>query len=201
MDTIVVKLLEIKTTLLNMYHNIKCKITNTTTFIIDQKNEIYRYYLIQILTNIKSLLQQVINLLDVRGELIECSKITNNKNITMIIDARNHNNSMVNIIEHLNNLNTEYNPVLNPNILLKCHLINSDNSRTCLKDCILKYNDSDKLFDNTLDNILKLNGIKTDSDAKLDIIVFKNTKLQPINIEYSKYKDYHLNDFIDSLYE
>lgn len=197
MNSIVIKLLEIKTALINLYYNVKCKLTNTTSFMIDQQNQIYRYYLIQILTKIKQYLQELIELLNVKGELIECTKIVDDKNITMIFETKYYN-SMSDIINHLNTI--EHNNSVNTNILLKCELNNYEN-KTCLKEYILKYNDTNKNYNNTLGNILKLNNIDTTTDTKLEITIFKNTKLQQLNILYHKYKDYHLNDFIDSLYE
>lgn len=199
MNSVIVRLLEIKTALINLYNNVRCKVTNTTAFMVDQKNEIYRYYLIQILTKIKTLLQELINLLDTKCELVECSKVIDDKNVTVLLESDHFEGSMANIIEHLNTIELEAN--VNTNILFKCQLVNDDQSKVCLKEYVLKYNDSSKIFDNTLANILKVNNIVPTQDTKLEITIFKNTRLQQLNILYYKYKDYHLNDFIDGLYE
>ena len=199
MEQVIFKLLQLKTLLLNIFYNIKNKITNTTRFVIDKENELYRYYLIQLLTSIRNMLSKVIESLDKSGKLVECTKVNDNKSITMILNTRKFD-SMTNVIEYLNQKN--YIPQITPNVFLKFQLQIDEDTTHCMKDFILRYNDPEKLFDNTLQNILEMNGININIDDNITInaTLFKDFKMIPITIPYSQYKDYHLNNLLEDLY-
>ena len=79
-------------------------------------------------------------------------------------------------------------------IFLKFELMTPDRV-VCLKEYATKYRNSDRRFNNTLENIFIFNGVEVPENSDVNIFMISNKKRISKKISYEECKNWHISDF------
>lgn len=158
-------------------------------------NEQLRYYVIILLNMFVKKLETIIKFIDVKTDVIEITKKTDAGICTILLDRNRYGRCVTisDIIQHVNesNLLNEYEI---PYLITKCTLINN-NFNVCLKKYLIKYIDTIKQHDNTLENIILMNDVPTIKDSLIHLTLFNKGIFYNYVLNYNDIKTMHINFF------
>lgn len=155
-------------------HSIKGHVNNNTI------NLHIRYIIIYLLLSYKNIIEKLVNYFDKNYELIEIKKIINNNNAIILLEDTTLSNAIQSHIEHHNVSKINY----SPKVYIKFEI--SFPSKICLKKFLLEYKNY------TLENILKINNIKTTNDAIIYVQYFEKGIKKEITYAYLDIKEKQL---------
>ncbi|MBA42974.1 MAG: hypothetical protein CMF62_03065 [Magnetococcales bacterium] len=160
------------------------------------KNVYWRFLIVRFFNSIITFLKIIRDYFDVTSEKIHLIKIDEFGEQLIILDSNNNDLSLKKAIKQINNMNISTDKLFNKCKFLKFELVEED-KKICLKHILLKYDDQQKNFNNTLENIFLFNKINYDSNSKLNLKVFTNGKITDKTFNVNDVKKYHINSFYE----
>lgn len=187
----------------NTYARVKRCITDTNRVIAvgtdgEQKSVLLRYYAVRFLIYIINILSMIKSRLDIKVDKIQIEKDYESGEKTVIVDSNIHNkevtlSSTINFLQ-----NDSRDNIMGNVIFLKFEIVDPQNGNICLKDYIIKYRDHNKVYANTLNNIIVFNKINiVEDDSQLNIVFFKNGQRKTFIAPYKECYTKHISDFYD----
>lgn len=153
------------------------------------KSQHIRYLVLKFLFYCKKMLEILINFIDITPDKIQFTKDYNGTHSNYIVKGL----SMYDAIKYIDN--NGYVDDIIGRIFIKINLVDGQKSY-CLKNNILKYKDSEELFDNTLGNIIAFDENipgPISSSARIIMTFFENRKKYDLDISYDECKTKHIN--------
>lgn len=168
-----------------------------------KRSVIFRYfmygcasYVVNFFDYLKNMSIYMRDFIDIRGEKLHLTKITNKGEKTIILE--NNDQSMISLGDVSRQLS-----IIQPDdnmlncIFLTFELVNSDTNKVCLKEYIIKYKDINENHQHTLKNIFEFNDIEHSDDSIINVKLAKNKKIMSFNIPFKEVNDKHINYFIN----
>lgn len=180
---LVIKYIEYKSITCNFIKQIKSYITsihsvkgynNNNTTLLNIK-----YIIIYLLLKYKNIIEKLINYFDNKYELVEIKKTIDNKNITTILENTTISDTILMNTDSHNNISNYL-----PKVHTKFEICFPD--KICLKKFLLEYRNY------TLENIFKINNIKTNEDTVINIQYFEKGLKKEKILKYIDIKEIKL---------
>lgn len=139
-----------------------------------------------------NLLSRLRSYIDIKVDKLHITKVTENGDQSIILDKKDITFQDVN-----DNLNIDIDKRMNSHVFLTFCLVDQDDTKTCLKDLIIKYKDLDQKYNNTLKNILLFNGINYRDDSKVNLRFYKNNKFVSRDLLFRDICDEHITQIMN----
>lgn len=172
----------------NLYRKYITNTKQVITYNTNKTSVLWRYWIVY-------LLKQIINYFDIEFEKVKFVKQFPEGEQSIIIGSKNSKITLCDIVDDINKSKKDRS--INK-IYLKM-LVNTNNKKTCLKRCLIKYKDKDELYDHTLDNIATFEDIPVDDNSQIDVAFYKNKSLKSISLPYIEYKNKHINELLKKI--
>lgn len=131
--------------------------------------------------------------LDFGSEKIHFTKLDYENTKSVIIDQNSDNNTCQEITRYANDMTMD--DSLISTVIVTFDLI-TGNDKTCLKEFVMAYKDTEEKYNNTLKNILLFNNIRFNEESIIDIKIYKGRERINKTILLSEVYDNHINYFL-----
>lgn len=199
-----------------VYQNIKLTITNTESVKIVKNEEESvnnvrcRYYLIYLIDLVRRHANTLKNFVDINADKIQIIKNYNGVQKTIIIDSKKMNSKLT--LSDALKYSSKISDIDQHDKAFVRFMIHTPNNSKCLKEYMLKYTDKSGEHHHTLDNIILFNkelcnSNNSDADDRfttencsnhiIEVVVFKNGKMNSHKFPFNKVRHEHINYFYD----